>query len=142
MSPYVPSPVLRVTEQEFVKQPFDLIKSSLMQYADVSTFFGYTIFFTSALPVAPFFALINTYLGTNGQCILSSQDSDLVHYFISDLRTNVMNRTELYWIVDLSHIPSDSNSSPPSNPSRYSLQRLLHAQSISPPSAYWRSGHR
>ena len=50
-------------EQEFVKQPFDLIKKSLTQYADVATFFGYTVFFTAALPAAPFFAWINTYLG-------------------------------------------------------------------------------
>ena len=50
-------------EQEFVKQPFDLIKKSLTQYADVATFFGYTVFFTAALPAAPFFAWINTYIG-------------------------------------------------------------------------------
>ena len=71
----LPSPLLRITEQEFVKQPFDLIKSSLMQYADVSTFFGYTIFFTAALPVAPFFAWINTYLGTHSQHMKYVQES-------------------------------------------------------------------
>ena len=46
-----------------MKAPFDLIRNSLTQYADVATFFGYTVFFTAALPAAPFFALVNTFLG-------------------------------------------------------------------------------
>lgn len=60
-----------------MKEPFDLIRSSLTQYADAATFFGYTVFFTAALPVAPFFALINTYLGASRyvmSCLPSSTD--------------------------------------------------------------------
>jgi hypothetical protein len=54
---------LSPAEQEFIKEPFDMIADSLRQFADVSTFFGYTVYFTSALPAAPFFAWLNTYLG-------------------------------------------------------------------------------
>lgn len=55
-----------------MKKTFDLIRTSLTQYADVSTFFGYTVYFTAALPVAPFFAFINTYLGISFITILFS----------------------------------------------------------------------
>jgi hypothetical protein len=39
-----------------------MMADSLKQFADVATFFGYTVYFTSALPVAPLFAWLNTYL--------------------------------------------------------------------------------
>lgn len=53
---------LSPAEQEEVKLPYDIMKKQLQEYADISTFFGYTVFFTSALPAAPFFSLVNTYL--------------------------------------------------------------------------------
>jgi hypothetical protein len=53
---------LSPAEQEEVKQPYDIMRMQLQEYADISTFFGYTVYFTSALPAGPFFSLVNTYL--------------------------------------------------------------------------------
>ena len=48
-------------EQEFIKEPFDTVNSFLLWYSDTATFFGYTVLFTAALPVAPAFMLVHKY---------------------------------------------------------------------------------
>lgn len=49
-------------EKEFLLQPYDLLSSSLDDYADIAIQFGYTAMFITALPVAALFALLSNFV--------------------------------------------------------------------------------
>lgn len=49
-------------EKEFLLQPYDLLSSSLDDYADIAIQFGYTSMFVTALPMAALFALISNFV--------------------------------------------------------------------------------
>jgi hypothetical protein len=51
-------------EEDFVKQPYDLVRDQIKDYLGNVILFGHMSFFTSALPCSPFFAFINAFIGS------------------------------------------------------------------------------
>jgi anoctamin-10/anoctamin-7 len=59
-------------EEEYIRQPYDIIKGPLKDYAELAIQFGYITLFVVALPSAPFLAFISNYveIRTDGHKLL------------------------------------------------------------------------